>query len=247
MKSIDLLEHGGATAASPFAIRLGGEYIPLPDPRTQHYQWVLIALHLRHVPGTPGDIPEWKRALVFEHWAAAWDLPIFQDAQRLAYLVDHYRPAISNDLQTYANLDLGELWRARRWAKMLDVIDRLPSHSWYSASVTMDEEHARMMAEAMAAREKSDEKPSGPSLTTWTPEVAALTNVFDAIQSVRHAIIAANSERGKAPEPPKPAPRPQTPLERAMKLAEFKRRKTSHEALAARVLPHKRQSQPPVH
>lgn len=245
MKSIDSLEHGGATCFDPFAVRHHGEYIALPDPRTQHYQWVLMALHLGHVPGTPDDIPEWKRQIVFERWCAAWDLPDFNNARRLAYLVDNYRAPISVDLQTYARQDLGDLWRARRWNLLLEILDRLPSHSWYSATVSMDEEHAKMLADAMSKQvDETGEMPKskGPALTTWTPEVAALTNILDAVRGVQHAVVAVQAPKGKAPEPPKPSPRPSTPLEAAMKLMEHRRKKAKHESLVARLLPHKRPS-----
>lgn len=239
MKSIDFLEHGGGF----FHIRRHGELIPLADPRTLHFQIVLAALNDRVTPGLPeGAAALWQLDLVFQRWCAAWDLPSFADARRLAYLVDHYRPAIAHDL-SLRNLDLGELWRARRWTLLLDIIDRLPSHSWYAASVSMDEEHAKMLAEAIAQRDaNSEEKPEskGPPLTSWTPEMAMLTNVYDAVRGVQHAVVAVQSERGKMPEPPKPAPRPVTPLERALKRAEYERRKAKHESLVARVLPKKR-------
>lgn len=240
MKSIDLLEHGGGH----FHIRHNGELVALADPRGMHYQIVLLMLKLEHAPGTPG-MPEWKRALVFDRWCAAWDLPEFQSAQRLAYLVDHYRPAISSDLHATHHMDLGELWRARRWILLLDLIDRLPAHSWYASAVSMDEDHAKMMAESIAAQKRdknNEDKSNGPSLTTWTPEVAAITNVLDAVRGVQHAIVAVNSAKGKAPEPPKPAQRPITPLEKAIRRVEYDTRKAAHDALAARVLPHKRKS-----
>ena len=236
MKSIDLLEHGVGHSH----LRHKGELIALPDPRELHYQWGLTVIGMGHVPGTPGDIPEYLRNLVFERWCAAWDLPSdFESARRLAYLVDHYRSAISYDLQTYAGVDLGTLWRARRWMHLLGLLDHLPAHSWYSASVSMDEDHARMMAESMIARREAgeDSKERGPSLTSWTPEVAALTNVLDAVRQVQHAIVAVNSSKGKAPEAPKPSPRPVTPLEKALSQAEYRRRKAAHQALVARVLP----------
>lgn len=243
MNDIDFLEHGGGH----FHLRHDGELWPLVDPRTMHYQAVLLAIRLGHVPDTPGDLPEWKRDLVFRRWCAAWDLPDeFRDAQRLAYLVDHYRSAIAFDLRTFASSDLGDLWRARRWIHLLDLLDHLPGHSWYAASVTMDEEHAKMMAESIAARQAQgdDPKSSGPALTTWTAEVAMLTNVLDAVRGVQHAVIAVNQPKGKAPEAPKPAPRPVTPLERAIREVEFSRKKAKHESLVARVLPHKAKSSP---
>lgn len=236
MNDIDFLEHGGGH----FHLRHHGELIALPDPRTKHYQWVLMALHMKHVPGTPGDLNEWQRNLVFERWCAAWDLPDFTNARRLAYLVDNYRSAIAYDLHTFAHADVGDLWRARRWTLLLDLLDRLPGHSWYAATVSMDEEHAKMMAESIAARPKAEKGEStGPSLTTWTPEVAVLTNVLDAVRQVQHAVVAVQAPKGKAPEAPKPSPRPVTPLERALKNLEHQRRKSAHESLVARVLPQK--------
>lgn len=235
MNGIDFLEHGGGH----FHVRHNGDLIALMDPRAEHYQRVLMALALCHVPGSPGDIPDWKRSLVFTRWRAAWDLPEFQSARRLAYLVDNYRSVIACDLYTHAHVDLGALWRARRWTMLLDIIDHLPAHSWYAATVSMDEEHAKMMAEAIAEQGSSSGESKGPSLTTWTPEVAMLTNIYDAVRGVQHAVVAVQSAKGKAPEAPKPAPRPVTPLERAIKIAENSRRRAKHESLVARVLPHK--------
>lgn len=242
MKNVDLLEHGGGH----FCIRHGGQIIHLPDPTTRNYQWVLGALQLEFVPGTPGDIPDWKRALVFDRWRAAWDLPDFANAHRLTYLVDHYRAAISHDLTIHAGLDLGELWRARRWTKLLDIIDRLPAHSWYAAAVATDEDHAKMLAESLASRRDSGEEPEkkGPPLVTWTPEVAALHGVWDAVRRVEHAVFAAEHGK-KAGDPPKPLPRPVTALEKAMAAAERQRRQAAHEALVARVLPRKKEAKPP--
>lgn len=239
MNDIDFLEYGGGG----FAIRLRGETIPLLDPRALNYQVVLAYLSAQHAPGTP-DMLEWQRALVFDRWRAAWDLPPFREAQRLAYLLDHYRRGITYDLRVHAGVDVGHLWRERRWVHLLDLLDHLPGHSWYAASVTMDEEHAKMMAEALSEREKAGEKSEdkGPALTGWTQEVAALTNILDAVRGVTHAVVAVNSPKGKTPEPPKPAPRPVTPLERAMKAADFRRKKAKHESLVARMLPHKAQS-----
>lgn len=246
MDDIDFLEHGGASDVAPCSVRLAGYDWPLDDPREKHYQWVLMALALQHLPSIPQDIPLWQHAVVFERWRAAWDLPDFQSARRLAYLVDKYRSVIASDLATHAHVDLGALWRARRWVYLLDLIDHLPAHSWYAGTVSMDEDHAKMMADAMIARRNADAdsnmlESKNPSLIGWSPEVAALTNVLDAVRGVQHAVIAVQAGN-KAPEPPKPAPRPVTPLERAMKRADFEQRKAKHEALAARVLPHKRKS-----
>lgn len=239
MKSIDSLEHGGA-GPSVATIRHLGYEIPLDDPREQHYQWVLAALALRVLPSLPHDIPQWKYDLAFDRWAAAWDLPAFNDARRLAYLVDHYRGPLTHDLLVHAGLDLGEEWRARRWSRLLAVIDRLPGHSHYSAAVSNDKEHAELVAQAIEERKASGEVPedNGPALTSWTPEVAALTAVLDAVNQVRYAVVAVQHGK-KAGEPPKASKRPITALEKASRVAEHKRRQRSHETLVGRLLPRK--------
>lgn len=247
MENLLLVEaaHGG-----PFVFKHRGETYRLPSPVDMPFQYVLSQLQRREPPRpsdrmpAKGTMPKWKHDLLFEQWAAHYDLPDFKSAQRLAYLIDHYREAIVYDLYHFCSgTDLGELWRSRRWRTALDLIDRLPAHSWYSAAVSNDEDHARMLAESLIARKELDDESSsdkGPPLTSWTPEVAKLTEVVDAVSAVHHAIIAVNSEKGKVPDPPKPSPRPTTPLERAMKRANYEVRKERHEALARRMLPHKR-------
>lgn len=243
MNDIDLLEHGGGN----FSLVHHGIRVLLPDPRSMDFQSVLMALGLRYVAGTPDDIPAWQVDHVFRRWAAAWDLPEFNSARRLAYLVDHYRSALVYDLRTHVNgADLGELWRERRWQTLLDIIDHLPGHSWYSAAVAEDKEHARLMAEAIAARKNEDgeeeEKPKGPRINTWTPELAMLTSLTDAVRRVEWAVFASQAGQ-KAGEAPKPLPRPQTALELEIKLAEHRLREARHKSLVARMLPHKAQSE----
>ena len=238
MRDIDFLEHGGGG----LLIYHHGEEVTLPDPRHMGYQQVLAALQAEHVPGTPGDLPEWKRALVFDRWRASWELPTFDEAHRLAYLVDHYRAAISQDLAIHAGMDLGDLWRDRRWLKLLDIIDRLPGHSQFSVAMAMDEEYAEMLARSVLERGDDGPKSDAPHLSTWSPEVAALYGVWDAVRRLESAVFA--SQGGKVKEP-EPLPRPVTALQKAMKRAEYQRRKAAHEALVARVLPRKKEVKGP--
>lgn len=238
MQNIDFLE---LATGGPFIIRVNGETVELVDPADLGFQAILLSLQQRHVPGTP-NMAEWRRAAVFDRWAAHYDLPDFESARRLAYLIDHHRSALVYDLQTMAQVDLGVLWRTRRWRTLLDLIDHLPSHSWFSAAVASDEDHANMLAETIIARQAEGEKDasaSGPSLTSWTPEVSYLKRIEDAVRYVAWATFAAQSGTKAAGKPPEPGPVPSTPLERALKRAEFERRMKAHKSLVARVLPHK--------
>lgn len=234
--NLDAVEYG---SGGLFVYVHDGAQYRAPDPAAMPFQEVLRVL--RDGPDLPRPMAQWKQTAVLERWSAHYDLPSFQEAQRLTYLIDRYRSAIAYDLHHWCGVDLGELWRARRWRTLLDLIDHLPGWSWYSASVADDEEHAKMIAEAVASRAKEGEKtPKGPPLHTWTPEVSKLSQVLDAVRLVGHYIVATNSERGKQPAPPKADPRPMSPLEVALQRAEQSRRQESHDRLTKRLLPHKR-------
>jgi hypothetical protein len=237
MNNLDIAE---AAIGGPFTVRILGSERELPDPVDMPFISVLEHLQAGVAPGI-GDAALTLRATqqIFRRWSAHHDLPDFQSAQRLTYLVDHYRSALVYDLRERLGVDLGELWRARRWRTLLDYIDHLPSHSWYSVAVANDEEHAKMIAESLAEREREGEKqPTGPDMHTWTPEVAAITRLTDAVNRLHYIIPAAQGD--KKVKPPEPLPRPITALETALKRAEEQRRKRKHESLVARVLPHKR-------
>lgn len=242
MDNIDLIE---AASGGPFVVRCTPPGYPprlhvMPSPVDMSFQRVLARLQAEHLPETP-RCPEWQRELVFRRWAAHYDLPEFQSAQRLAYLLDRYRSALVYDVAHFANDDIGHLWRARRWRTALDIIDHLPGHSWYSTAVSGDEEHAAMIAESLAARQAEGEQTtSGPSLNTWTPEVAAITQLDDSVRQLIYVTTVAAGD--KTAKPPAPLPRPHTPLESAMKRADFAARKAKHQSIVERVLPHKRRA-----
>lgn len=234
MREIDRLE---AIGQGPFRYIWQGEVHVGPDPATLHYGTLLGALRLRMMPETP-RMPGFKATTLFERWSAHYDLPTFQHAQRLVYVIDRYRPALEYDLQTQVGLDLTTLWSQRRWRYLLAMIDRLPRHTHYSEAVGNDEEHARLLAEAMQNRPQ--DTPSGPALHTWTPEVAALHDILDAVRGLTYTLVVVNG--GKNAKPPKPSDRPVTALERMMKSVRHEVRLEKHKALAARLLPHKAQS-----
>lgn len=88
-----------------------------------------------------------------------------------------------------------------------------------------------MVAEMRAGQDK---QPYSPPLHSWSPEAAMGANILDAINGLRHVTVAMKAKN--PPAAPKPFPRPKT----AYDAAEKNRRKSAHEALAARMLPHKR-------
>ena len=225
----------------PMTFRLDGEVLDLPDPATMPFEVVLTILHNGiispdHVGLTLGQVEA-----LSHRWMAHFDLPSYADAQRLAYVVDRYSDDLAYDLRVHAQMDLAGMWRTRRWRTLLATIDRLPGHSLYAEAVSMDQEHADMLAASMAERKAAsdDSAPSGPALRTWTPEMRALTDLIDATRRVEWAVIAAAAGKG-APKPPEPLPRPTSIMAVALKKAENARRLSVHKSLTQRLLPHKR-------
>ena len=236
MGTLELLE---TATGGPFRFQVDGVVYLAHDPANLDFQTVLAALEVECMPEGP-PVELWKVRQLGRAWAAHYDLPDFPSAQRLAYLVDRYRSALVYDLRHWCNEDLGELWRARKWRTLLDLIDHLPGWSWYSSAVFGDEEHAAMLAESMKARkEAGDESDSAPPQHHWTPEVQALTQLTNAVNYTNYLTVQANG--GKA-SPPAPLPTPRSPLEAAIRSANFSRRQASHEHLVARLLPHKANS-----
>lgn len=233
------LERLDAGRGGPFWYRHGGVVRLGPDPVDLDFQAVLLALLQQKMPGTP-NMPLYKREALFRRWAAHYDLPPFAHAQRLTFLMDRYSDDLAYDLQVWTRTDAGDLWRRRRWHTLLTMIDRLPPHCYYAEAVSKDPEHAKALAEAMAAAPGGqDASPKAPPMRIWTPEVQVLTNIYDAIRHVDWTILATNVGK-KAPKPPDPSPTPTNLLSVETKRAEFKRRQAKHQALTKRLLPHKR-------
>lgn len=233
MRTIERVE---AAKGGPFIYAHRGAEYTAPDPVDLTPAQIQGAALANMVPGTP-NMPLFLARALFRRWSAHYDLPAVEQMQRLAYLIDRYRDILEYDLLEHLGVDPGALWRARRWRYLLNLIDRLPRHSYYYEAVANDEEHAKMLAKAMASREAGDGGPKGPPIHTWTPEVSALTEVLDAVRNVAYTVAAVNST--KRIEPPKPAQRPVTALDRLMKRERHEARQATHQKLVARLLPHK--------
>lgn len=231
---IDALE-----AKGPFVFAYRGLTTALASPSDMSIHLIAAALYLEHVPGTP-NMPRWRERAVVRAWAAHHDLPTLQHLQRLCYVVERYHDAIEYDLRAELGVDLDALWRARRFRRILNYVDHLPRHTWYSEAVSLDEEHAEMLAKALAAQGDDGSKRQAPPMHTWTPEVDMLAKVVDAVRSVNHTLAAVNSEKGKAPKPPEPEARPKTALDGIRQAAYHAQRQAKHNALTMRLLPHKR-------
>lgn len=222
-----------------FTYRWSGEDHACADPADLSHEQIIVALYVGIAPGTVA-MPLGRADALFARWVAHFDLPTFEQARRLAYVVERYTDALEYDLQTIAGVDLGQMWRSRQWRRLLNLIDHLPRNCWYSESVANDEEHAKMIAEAMErAKANGEHQPnSGPPMHTWSPEAAILADVVNALRALSVTVAASNGAKGL--KEPAPYPTPKTALDGLQKAAYYERRQAAHQALAARLLPHKR-------
>jgi hypothetical protein len=231
-----------AARGGQFRVLIDGAAYDVRSPDKMPWQHVMACLDLQHSPltglGVDQRITVRQAAAIFHAWRRHHDLPSFRDAQRLVYLIDRYHDDLAYDLQRYARADLGELWRARRWSRIIIAADRLPRTSHFSAAVANDLEHAEMLAKAMAEQTGESKQSEGPSLQDWSPERAALADVTDKLNQLIYYAMA--NAGVKNPPKPDPSPRPVTALARAAQRAERDRRQEAHESLVSRLLPHKR-------
>lgn len=124
-------------------------------------------------------------------------------------------------------IDLGQLWRARRWRKLLNLIDQLPRDSHYVEAQLDDEELAALMLTLPAPA-------ASRRMSEWTPEVEALAVVIDRLTEVIAVQIAAAG--GTAPTF-QAYLRPATAADRVR----ARERMANHRALVARLIPTSRE------
>lgn len=135
------------------------------------------------------------------------------DYRLLGYLgKPEYRDAVDADLQAVYHLDLVTEWQARRWRKLLSMIDRLDRTSHFQAAIANDDEIAELMLEQ--ERRSKTEPRSRRRLTEYSASVEELAVLNDRIAEL---IQVTGARKGVRPRKVTPRPRPETALERVRK------------------------------
>lgn len=181
--------------------------------------------------------------LLQRSWATQQGLVEGEQLQRLLWIVKRFSAEIEFDLLQRVGVDLGELWRARRWRLLLNLVDHLPRNTWTQQAMANDPEYAAKLADALAERRLKEDPDKEPTtqLIEWTPEVAALASVVDAVNAVKGVLIMTNSKKGAPPPKITPYPRPETLVDTMVAKAQRAKRWSSHEKLADRLLMRRRQ------
>lgn len=116
--------------------------------------------------------------------------------------------------------------RRHRW--LLNLIDGLPGDSAYREAQCEDPELAELIASG--AMELAEPTGTGPRLSEWTPERAALAEISDRIQALTAVTLAA---AGAKPSKFTPTPRPDTAISRATRVAEERKIRNEYDEIVA--------------
>lgn len=213
----------------------GGRVGVLPHPADLSWESVVAALDTPPVfmlVVAPRGRMSYAAAMALQRaWVRHHDLPTYEQAHRLAYLIDRYHDDLELDVP-----DLRPLWQARRWRYLLNVIDHLPRTSWYARAVATDEEAAKVIAKRYAG-EKAPEAPGEHRVPFehWTPEVEQLTGVINELRALRTQFVAANSTT--KPGQPTFVFGPESALQRFIGAAKIELAKARHARISAMLTP----------
>lgn len=121
------------------------------------------------------------------------------------------------------------LWRRRRWARILTILEHLPRTSAYAQAMATDPELAKQVLGL----------PDGARSAQWrrshrdyTAEVEMLSAVFDRLGELIRTVAASRGARSRQPTA---APRPIAAIERIRRQSAEEK----HRRLTARVLPNR--------
>lgn len=125
-------------------------------------------------------------------------------------------------------LDLATEWRARRWRRLLNLIEQLPRDSRYVEAISLDEK----LAERLVGRPEPERAPKR-RLADWSVQVELLTAILNRLGELTQAVAALG---GAKPRKLPQAPHPQTAMDRVRNRKRFEK----HHSLVSRVLPARR-------
>lgn len=227
---LDALDREGDGERGPFTAMVSGARYTLAEPRDLPWRAIVaLGTDIDHdVTTLLGDqadafrlhpMPVWRLRRLADAWKAYHALG---GSARLAVLLERYGEAIEADL-TDQQVDLAQLWRERRWRRLLALVDQLPGTSRTMVAMAEDEELLAGLPEPEPG------PPPAPPLQTWTAEVEKLTLIADRLGEL---ITAVHNTVAKRPgRPPRPLPRPQTARDRVRR----KQRRDRHNHLVSQL------------
>jgi len=225
------LDQLDAEKLGPFTVLVNGEPRVVPAAADLHWKSVVAAGTSPHwfaVLAWPADVPlkAWQIEAAQHAWCQHNGLPAPEQIRRLTFMIEKYHDGIEYDLRDKLGVRLGELWRERRWRELLNYIDLLPSNTHKNRLMANDEEYMT------AVMEQAQEGDGRPSMADWSPEVAAIVKLTDAVNRVA-MVTHAVSPNTKGKMDLRPEPRPSTAADKIR----YRKEKKAHEELTAILTP----------
>lgn len=153
-----------------------------------------------------------------------------KDHLRLASMLSKqdYRSAAEQDLWEIHRLDLSTEWQARRWRRLLNLLDGLRRTSHVSEALSTDEELAELYLANERKRQEISPGRGGRRFSEFTVEAELLSYAVDRLGEL---IVAQATGRGARRRRVEPMPRPETALHRVRQ----RRARSKHQYTVARV------------
>jgi hypothetical protein len=228
--------------AEPFAAGFGGHTVvfrpaagPGWRPLLESMAWPPTFLEV-FGPGGPDDLtavealPVWQMRVLMRGWRVHHGLcPDVGENVRLASMLAKpaYRAAAERDLWEVHRLDLTAEWRARRWRRLLNLVDGLRRTSHVHDAMVQDEELAEMYLD-QERKDNAQARKATRRMTEFSAEVELLSYVVDRLGELISATAAGN---GAKPRRVTPMPRPDTAMARVRE----RRSRQKHSFTVARV------------
>lgn len=203
----------------PFMVRVGGRVLRFrPATDLPAHMLLQVAGDWRLFLGYCVDNAEDLAGLDFAWWRAEHMLRMYRrhyglcetpaEDRRLFSLMQErsYRDAVEADLQEIYRVDLGELWRARRWRTLLNYVERLRRATHFGEATAVDEKLAKLVLDD--ERKRKDGPPvMERRMSEFTVEAELLSLAVDRLGDLLQVQVA---KRGGKTRPVKYQPRPKT-------------------------------------
>lgn len=201
------LDQLDAEQRGPMGVLVDGVRVELPAAADLAWKVTALALtepmyFLRAVWPSGRRIDHWKVEQLQQAWVKHNGLVSYDQLRRLVYMLEKYYDGIEFDLRTKVGVDLGQMWRDRRWRELLNFIDQLPSDSQMNRLLSQDREYMERVLSDQ--RSRSD---NAPSMADWSQTNRMLADLIDAVNALT---AVTKGIAGQKKNDFRPYPRPKT-------------------------------------
>lgn len=226
----------------PFVVQAGGRVMVFRPAAGPGWRELMEALAWPPMfldafgPGDPDDVaaleelPLWQMRALLRGWRVHHGLSV-SDADHVRLLGTLTRPAMraaaERDLRHIHGLDLTVEWRARRWRRLLNLLDGLRRDSYLSEAIALDEELAKAYLDREDAEDEENRRPKR-RMSEFSVEAELLSTLVDRVGELIQTVAVTRGAKRRRIEP---MPRPETALHRVR----HRRAHNKHKYTVARV------------